>query len=281
MLDEELGPVCPPQAFGIVETNVFRSNPPYPVNFSFLRRLRLKTALYLTPDEPMQVVSQFFDECGTKLLKLGQKSWKPSGSWKPLSDDLVKDALELILNAEMHPLVIMCNTGLHFTGTVVGCLRRIQHWNMTSILNEYRIYASTKVWHVHEQFIELFDVDLVTLPKVLPEWYLWQCALLEEEEQEFRYLDQQGRFGPKYEIITIPRDAKTSTSISHVNGSTSSSSNLINNGEMDSRVTVLPEASAPPRPDLIPIPTYRKFFFSSNAPLISDDAKRKLPSKKL
>jgi len=42
-------------------------------------------------------------------------------------------------------MAIMCNLGRHRTGTVIGCLRKLQRWNLTSIFEEYRRYAGSKV----------------------------------------------------------------------------------------------------------------------------------------
>lgn len=89
-------------------------------------------------------------------------------------------ALEIILNPQNYPLAVMCNLGRHRTGkkfkiyiekkigTVIGCLRKLQRWNLTSILFEYRRYAGNKVRLENEQFIELFDTDLVKIPEVKP-----------------------------------------------------------------------------------------------------------------
>jgi hypothetical protein len=46
---------------------------------------------------------------------------------------------------------------------------------MTAILDEYRSFAGAKGRLMHEQYIEFFDVDLVTLPAEpdrLPEWFI-------------------------------------------------------------------------------------------------------------
>jgi tyrosine-protein phosphatase OCA1 len=65
--------------------------------------------------------------------------------------------------------------GRHRTGTVVGCWRKLQRWALSSILEEYRRYAGMKVRVLNEQvgvnsgemltqqFIELFDTDLVSI----------------------------------------------------------------------------------------------------------------------
>ena len=45
----------------------------------------------------------------------------------------------------------MCNLGRHRTGTVIGCLRKLQHWNLSAILEEYRRFAGPKVRVMNEQ----------------------------------------------------------------------------------------------------------------------------------
>ncbi|ORX63430.1 hypothetical protein K493DRAFT_250082, partial [Basidiobolus meristosporus CBS 931.73] len=42
----------------------------------------------------------------------------------------------------------------------------------------YRSYSGNKARYINEQFIELFDMDLVTLPAELPEWFVEQYKLL-------------------------------------------------------------------------------------------------------
>lgn len=59
----------------------------------------------------------------------------------------------------------------------MGCLRRLQHWNFSSIIVEYRAYAGNKARYVNEQFIELFDIDWITLPASLPTWWIEQEAM--------------------------------------------------------------------------------------------------------
>lgn len=135
----------------------------------------------------------------------------------------VIEAVSIILDKKYYPLYVCCNLGRHRTGTatnetesfflcslcyssplmylgtVIGCLRKIQRWNLTSILGlrcafvppeltnaclvlyelfssrcaeEYRRYAGQKVGLTNEQFIELFDTDLVTRAndESTPDW---------------------------------------------------------------------------------------------------------------
>ncbi len=104
--------------------------------------------------------------------------------WAPISEEIVINALKIILNPKNYPLHVMCGLGRHRTGssiskeknsntylgTVIGTLRKLQRWNLTSIFEEYRRYAGNKVRLVNEQFIELFDTDLVAIPEDHPAW---------------------------------------------------------------------------------------------------------------
>lgn len=52
-------------------------------------------------------------------------------------------------------------------GVVVGCLRKLKRWSLISIYEEYRRFSGTKMQQQYEQFIELFDIDLVVESKDL------------------------------------------------------------------------------------------------------------------
>lgn len=91
-------------------------------------------------------------------------------SAKPVSEETVLEGLDLLLNPASYPLIVMCNLGRHRTGTLLGCLRKLQGWNLTSILEEYRRHAGSKYRLLNEQFIELFDTDLVHVPQRPPAW---------------------------------------------------------------------------------------------------------------
>jgi hypothetical protein len=45
----------------------------------------------------------------------------------------------------------MCTLGRHRTGTLIGCLRKLQRWALSSILEEYRRHAGAKFNLLSEQ----------------------------------------------------------------------------------------------------------------------------------
>jgi hypothetical protein len=133
------------------------------------------------------------------LLKYhqGLKVWRADVTWKPVSEELVKETLEFVLNTDNHPVMIMGSSGINETGTVVGCLRRLQGWNLSSIIDEYRRFAGSKGKNVNELFIELFDTDLVTLPPrdLLPSWFVLNMQLFQQELELQRQISRGGSEG--------------------------------------------------------------------------------------
>ncbi|GAA5986190.1 hypothetical protein JCM5350_006535 [Sporobolomyces pararoseus] len=158
--------LIPPPNFGTVEENLYRSGQPSELSFAFIEELNLKTVIWLAPEDPNESFQQFLEDHSIRLFHLGAEDY--AATYDPLSDETVLQALDLVLNPQNSPTMIMCAQGRHRTGTCVGCLRKLQHWNLTSILEEYRRFAGPKVRVLNEQFIELFDLDLVTVPPPPP-----------------------------------------------------------------------------------------------------------------
>eukprot|EP00051_Salpingoeca_urceolata_P006029 m.80146 g.80146 ORF g.80146 m.80146 type:complete len:160 (+) comp14653_c0_seq1:271-750(+) len=152
----------PPLNFDLVEPDLYRSAQPNDLSFPFLETLQLKTILFLSPEEPSAQLKQFAEENTINLVHLGKKH-------VTVSEEMVLEALDIILRLGSFPLLVCCKLGRHHTGTVIGCLRKLQRWNLTSIFEEYRRYGR-KVRLINEQFIEFFDVDMVEVPSVVPPW---------------------------------------------------------------------------------------------------------------
>ncbi|KAL0234354.1 hypothetical protein PCE1_001390 [Barthelona sp. PCE] len=151
----------PPINFGCVEHGIYRSGFPAALNFPFLETLNLRTIVYLANQPPSATLQQFVDEHNITLIALQESN----GTWNSISEETVVVAMRWILNPEAYPLLVMCGSGKHRTGTLVGCLRKLMRWNLTSVFEEYRRFAGSDVFVVNEQFIELFDLDCIDLPQ--------------------------------------------------------------------------------------------------------------------
>lgn len=153
----------PPPNFGYVEPDLYRSAVPSDMNFPFLQTLHLKTVIYLSLDAPSVLFLEFLKEHNIELKQISGA--ETTGFAQRVSEQLVLDALHSLLNPNAYPIIVMCNLGRHRTGTVIGCLRRLQKWSLSAIFDEFRRFTNAKSSPQHEQFIELFDTELVEIPE--------------------------------------------------------------------------------------------------------------------
>ncbi|KAK6456395.1 tyrosine phosphatase family-domain-containing protein [Scheffersomyces xylosifermentans] len=148
-------PLTPPENFAPIIRTIYRSSFPQPNNFTFLKKLKLKSVLCLIPEEYPQLHQDFLKHENIKLFQLGM-----SGNKEPfvkISSDLITEAVKIVLNPENQPILIHCNRGKHRTGCLVGVLRRLQKWSLAIIFDEYRKFAAPKERPMDQQFIELYD----------------------------------------------------------------------------------------------------------------------------
>ena len=67
----------------------------------------------------------------------------------------LKKTFQKLLNSKCYNLLLVDKTSL-----IVGILRKIQKWNISSILNEYRLYSGKHSSYFAETFLELVDVRI-------------------------------------------------------------------------------------------------------------------------
>ena len=87
-----------------------------------------------------------------------------------MDKEMIIKALQLTLDTRNHPILIHCNKGKHRVGCVMGILRKLQNWSITSIFDEYRRFAGTKTRIADQELIELFDGPLVYEEDFKPSW---------------------------------------------------------------------------------------------------------------
>ncbi|GMG20502.1 unnamed protein product [Ambrosiozyma monospora] len=166
--------VVPPLNFCPVEKNLYRSGQPSAINHSFLEQLNLKSIIWLAIEDPQDNFLKFIDDNDiTFFYNLGYDSID-SNSWDGLSESSIKQALEIIANKNNHPLLVCCGMGRHRTGTVIGCLRKLQGWNLASVSEEYRRFTGVRGGRILvELLIEAFDVSTIEIDReVAPSWLI-------------------------------------------------------------------------------------------------------------
>mmetsp|Transcript_37107 Transcript_37107/g.47966 ORF Transcript_37107/g.47966 Transcript_37107/m.47966 type:complete len:194 (+) Transcript_37107:93-674(+) len=163
----------PPINFGAVEEGLYRGAIPTEINVPFLETLNLRTVVLLEhiagTEEIDPMWNSYLEENQIELVRIGEEvngSQMPPGtkSSQPISEELVLRAMREVVHSSKYPLMIVDSLGKHRTGVLIACLRKLQKWNLSSVFSEYRRFASGKRKIQNEQFIELFDVDLVNIP---------------------------------------------------------------------------------------------------------------------
>lgn len=171
--------IIPPLNFCPVERQLYRSGQPSVINQSFLKDLNLKTIVWLASEEPQDEFLEFCTDNNINIelvgmyndyLGFGHNS--NMNPWDSLNETTIKRALEIIVNRQNYPLLACCGMGRHRTGTVIGCLRRLQGWNLASVSEEYRRFTGARGGRILvELLIEGFDINSVEMdPANLPEW---------------------------------------------------------------------------------------------------------------
>lgn len=147
--------LIPPLNFGRVCRGVYRSGFPGKKNFTFLKKLKLHTVLNLSEHEYPKESIDFLSENQIEWTHMPiVVNCEPMQS---TDEALLCNVLVHVLRATAdRPLLIHCTKGTHRTGCVVGCLRKLEEWSLTSIFDEYQRYAGNKAPHLDHQFIEFF-----------------------------------------------------------------------------------------------------------------------------
>lgn len=155
--EEEDGKYVPPLNFSMVDNGIFRSGFPDPTNFPFLQALGLRSIICLCPEPYPQVNQEFLRANGIQLFQFGIDGCKEP--FVNIPDETIRDALKIVLDTRNHPLLIHCKRGKHRTGCLVGCLRKLQRWCLSSVFDEYQRFAAAKTRVSDQRFMEVFDIS--------------------------------------------------------------------------------------------------------------------------
>ncbi|KAG7389458.1 hypothetical protein PHYPSEUDO_010343 [Phytophthora pseudosyringae] len=160
--------LIPPLNFSMVASGVYRSGFPNRKNHAFLQQLGLKSVLYLCHQEHQPENVVFFKESNIEVFQCpidGNK--EPFISINP---DAMADALRHLLDVRNHPILVHCTKGTHRTGCVIGCMRKMENWSLTSIIDEYCRFAGPRMRLLDQQFIEFFTPTIQYDERQKPKW---------------------------------------------------------------------------------------------------------------
>lgn len=145
--------LVPPNNFSMVEDGLYRSGFPEPSNFPFLETLNLKSIIYLCPEPYPEEHWKFLESHNIRLFQFGIEGTKDT-----VPEEVISQALRILIDVRNYPVLIHCKRGKHRTGCVVGCLRKLQNWCLSSVFEEYQRFAGTKSRDTDKKFMETYDV---------------------------------------------------------------------------------------------------------------------------
>ncbi|KAL3523323.1 hypothetical protein ACH5RR_016157 [Cinchona calisaya] len=149
--------MVPPPNFSTVEDNsIYRSGFPQPSNFHFLQSLNLKSIIYLCTEPYPEENLEFLKSNNVKLFQFGIDGTKEPTA---IPANTITEALKILIDVRNHPILIHCRRGKHRTGCLVGCLRILQNWCLSSVLEEYKHHAGSKSRLTDLVFLKKYDAS--------------------------------------------------------------------------------------------------------------------------
>ncbi len=233
-------PTChPPPHFSCVAPTIYRSLLFDATSLPFLDTLKLRSILFLTPTILPGFITDWAHKHSITLhfpssrSQSKQDSQSHSTSSSPLTSAftdyypaLIRSNLEFILSRSNSPVLICAHPREYAAlAVLIGCLRRLQYWSFSLILEEYERFMAdfpglqSLLSHIHTHShthshsssssssssvnslsfansytnplcIELFDRDSVTLkPEDTSEWFIEHRQLYQREKQ---WIEREG-----------------------------------------------------------------------------------------
>ncbi|GAB2277188.1 hypothetical protein Dimus_011896 [Dionaea muscipula] len=145
-----------PTNFSMVEEGVYRSGFPEPRNFPYLETLNLKSIIYLCHEPYPEEHCKFLQSHNIRLFQFGIEGKKENSENIP--GEVITNALRVLIDVRNHPVLIHCKRGKHRTGCLVGCLRKLQNWCLSSVFEEYQRFAGSKFRVTDMKFMESYEV---------------------------------------------------------------------------------------------------------------------------
>ncbi|XP_039023539.1 tyrosine-protein phosphatase DSP1-like, partial [Hibiscus syriacus] len=146
-----------PLNFAMVDNGVFRSGFPDSDNFRFLQALGHRSITNLCPETYPEASNKFLKANGIKLFQFGIDGFKEP--FVNIPEETIREALNVVLDVKNRPVLIHCKRGKQRTGCVVGSLRKLQRWCLSSFFDEYQRFTAAKARVSDQRFIERFDIS--------------------------------------------------------------------------------------------------------------------------
>ena len=147
----------PPTAFAMVAPHIYRSGFPTRHNIEYLSRLNLRCIVKLHVGAAhSEEVQSWVNAAGIEVVECCVAANKEP--FVVADAEEIHKALRLILDPQRQPVLIHSLRGQARMGVVIACLRKLQQWSYTTIIEEYRRFTGSGASLLDMQYIELFPI---------------------------------------------------------------------------------------------------------------------------
>lgn len=166
------GLIIPPLRYSMVEENLYRGGYPTTKNFAFMKKLKLKVMLSLTPSPPEEALVSFCERENIVNMHIQMPKFVEKEAVVQVAPETMAHILRLLTNPDNFPLYLHCLDGCHNTGLVMMCYRKTQHWVLSAVFSEFQSF--TRDWQIfasESEFVENFDLKLLRPFQVRPGYH--------------------------------------------------------------------------------------------------------------
>ncbi|OBA27444.1 protein-tyrosine phosphatase, partial [Hanseniaspora valbyensis NRRL Y-1626] len=148
--------LVPPVNFGIVEENLYRCSKLETLNLSFIENLGLKLIIFLMTEEPSRIFKEFMKSMQIEWIYISNTAYGASNSLFLIHPKVIHQVFNLILDKSNNNILLVDKTAL-----LVGMLRKIQKWQLSSIIDEYRMITGKHKSYNAECFLEFVKIEIM------------------------------------------------------------------------------------------------------------------------
>lgn len=195
----QVSALIPPFRFNIVELLVYRGSYPTLKNFRFLKRLKLKTIVSITPESPSSDVLEFCQEEGiTHYQFLAEKY---SSDNVTVSPAIASQIVHILIDQSKFPIYIHCLDGSNVTGIVIMILRKLQNWTKVATISEFcRFTRDHSIEKNESEYLATFCEEIV-VPSKIPGWLWGGHCIHKHPTLVIRHTDSNGCISDPNELL--------------------------------------------------------------------------------
>lgn len=130
----------------------------------------MKTIISIIPEKPVSDLCEFCKNENITLHHFKAPKYKESQS---TTAEQVTKIIEMLIDTRNHPIYIHCLDGCNVSANVIMALRKVQHFQFSSIIQEAKRYTGGEMSSEEIEFLKNWKGEIKVPEGFLPKW-LWQ-----------------------------------------------------------------------------------------------------------